>query len=127
MSGQVPLPRLARHDVSAPRPTASAGAHVGTVRATSQPFLTGIVLSSGNWTVVPKYGVSVCGSLCPTTRARSLLPVRRTVSWALASPPSLLSKKAVCFAPGLPSEMVQATMRPSAGIVMSLRLDPILA
>ena len=36
----------------------SAGAQVGTVSATTQPFLTGIAVSSGNCTVWPKYGCS---------------------------------------------------------------------
>ena len=35
-------------------PSASAGAHEGTVRAITSPFLTGIVVSSGNWAVLPK-------------------------------------------------------------------------
>ena len=43
-------------------PTASAGAHVGTVSAMTQPRLTGIDFASGNCTVLPKYGASFCGS-----------------------------------------------------------------
>ena len=49
------LERLARHEVSLPKLSASAGAQVGTVRAISSPFLTGIVVGSGNWAVWPKY------------------------------------------------------------------------
>ena len=127
VSSHVPLPRLARHDVSAPRPTASAGAHVGTVSATTHPFLTTIDLSSGNCTVVPKNGVSFCGSPCATARERSLRRGLRIVICACASPPSFSLKKATCLAPGLPSEIVQATMRPLLGIVIRPRVAPTFA
>ena len=33
-------------------------------------------------------------------------------------PPCVRLKKATCFLPGAPSEIVQATMRPSCGTVM---------
>ena len=46
--------RLARQEVSLPKPSASAGAQVGTVSAITSPFFTGIVVSSGNWAVLPK-------------------------------------------------------------------------
>jgi hypothetical protein len=72
--------------------------------------LTGIAFSSGNCTVEPKYGVSFCGSPCATARERSLRRGLRMVIWACASPPSLSLKNVVCFLPGLPSEIVQATM-----------------
>ena len=127
VSSHVPLPRLARHEVSAPRPTASAGAHVGTVSATTQPFLTGIDFASGNCTVRAEEGVSFCGSPWPTARERSLRRGLRIVSCAWDSPPSLSLKKAVCFLPGLPSPIVQATMLPSLGIVIRRGSVPILA
>ena len=45
---------------------------------------------------------------------------------AEAGPPRFFSKNAVCLGPGLPSEIDQATMRPSRGIVNRLRAGPIL-
>ena len=59
--------RLARHEVSLPKPSASAGAHEGTVSATMSPFLTGIVVSSGNCAVLPKYGCSLTSGLWATS------------------------------------------------------------
>ena len=55
-------------DVVVARAEASAGAQVGTVSATTLPFLTGSDVASGNWTVWPKYGVSVCSGLRAETR-----------------------------------------------------------
>ena len=55
-------------------PRLSAGAHVGTVSAITLPFSTGIEVVSGNWTVWPKYGVSVC------ERARAGHPAERAVA-----------------------------------------------
>ena len=55
--------RLARHDVSLLYPSASDGAHVGTVRAMMSPFLTGSVVTSGNCTLPPKYGCSSTAGL----------------------------------------------------------------
>ena len=46
--------RLARQEVSLPKPRASAGAQVGTVSAMMSPLRTAIVRSSGNCTVLPK-------------------------------------------------------------------------
>ena len=76
---------------------------------------------------MPKNGVSFCGSPWPTARERSLRRGLRIVSCACDSPPSLSLKKVVCFLPGLPSAIVQATMLPSLGIVMTPRVGPILA
>ena len=47
----------------------ASGAQVGTVSATRLPFSTGSVVASGNCTVWPKYGVSVCSGLRASTRA----------------------------------------------------------
>src|SRR5205807_6035627 len=66
--------RLARHEVSLPSPTASAGAQVGTLSATTSPFLATSERSSGNCTVWPKYGVSLTTGLEATVRENSRLP-----------------------------------------------------
>ena len=57
------LGRLARQEVVLGKFSASAGAQEGTVSATMSPFLTGIVLASGNWAVLPKYGSSLTSGL----------------------------------------------------------------
>ena len=54
VSRQASFGRLARHDVSLPSPSCSAGAHEGTDSPTYWPFLIGSDCSSGNWTICPK-------------------------------------------------------------------------
>src|ERR1700732_269605 len=115
--------RLARQEVSLPKPSASAGAHEGTLRPMTSPFLTGIVVSSGNWAVFPKYGSSFTSGL----EAISLYVRfgffcgRRIAMPASAMPPSFPSKNLICVAVGLPSEIVQATIVPSRGTERGLR------
>ena len=68
VSSQASLSLLARQTLSRPRPRPSAGAQVGTVSATTSPFLIASEVVSGNWTVWPKYGVSACSGLSAVTR-----------------------------------------------------------
>src|SRR5687767_10096112 len=87
VSSQSPEGREARQEVSPPRPVASAGAHVGTVRATIEFFLTLIEDSSGNWTVWPRNGSSITTGDCATTRPNRRLPGRRIDRPAEGGPP----------------------------------------
>src|SRR5947209_20042075 len=89
--------RLARQETSLPKPRARAGAQVGTVRAIRLPFLTGIVWVRANWAVIPKYAWSGTTGLWASRRKWRFAPPRRTAIPAEADPPSLASKKAICF------------------------------
>ena len=62
-----------------------------------------------------------------TTRARSLARGLMIVSCASAAPPRRWLKKAVCCAPGSPSPIDQATIRPFLGIVITPRVVPTFA
>src|ERR1700736_677369 len=121
--------RLARHEVSLPKPSASAGAHEGTLRPITSPFLTGIVASSGNWAVMPKYGSSLTAGLDAISLyvRFGFFCGRRIAMPASATPPSLASKNLICVAVGFPSEIVQATIVPSRRTLSGLWEAPTLA
>ena len=99
----------------------------GTVSATTQPLCTRIDRASGNCGDEPKYGCSFFDAPSATTRARSLARGLMIVSCASAAPPRRSLKKAVCCAPGSPSPIDQATIRPFFGIVITPRVVPTLA
>src|SRR4051794_19750463 len=61
--------RLARQAKVLSSPfTIRAGAHVGTLSATTHPLRMSSDVYSGNWTVVPKYFDSAKGSDCALSR-----------------------------------------------------------
>src|SRR4051794_31296607 len=127
VSRHLSLDREARHEVSPPSPTASDGAHVGTLSAIRSPLCATSERESANWTVLPKNGASLKIELVLTVRANRRLPGRRTLMPALASPPRFSLKNLICEGPGLESWIVQATTRPSWGTRNTPRLGPTLA
>ena len=124
VSSQASTSRLARQTLSRGRPSASAGAQVGTVSATIEPLTTGIVVVSGNWVVVPNHGVSGTSGLWPSTRPKYRSPDLSTVMPACEAPPRFSSKNACCFLPGLPRLIVHATIRPSRGTTNMFLVAP---
>jgi hypothetical protein len=120
--------RLARQEVSLPKPSASAGAQVGTVSAISSFFLTGSVVSSANWTVLPKYFSSLTVGLWAISFHVRLgfFCGRRIAMPASETPPSLELKNFVCVAFGLPRVTDQPTMVPSRGTPPGLLALPTL-
>src|SRR5579859_6326501 len=107
-------PRLARQEVSLAKPSARAGAQVGTVRATTSPFFTGIEVSSGNCADSPKYGSSLMGGPWAMSFQVRLgfFCSRRIAMAASAGPPSLVLKNLIWLAFGLDCVIVHATIDP---------------